>query len=75
MQTIEQLRYLAKFKGDQETLGSVPATLLADAADEIERLRAALARYGDHVFGCGSRSVNGFECNCGFEALNSRKGT
>lgn len=42
--------------------------LTDEAADEIERLRAALSRYGDHLPGCTKRreQLSEFACSCGF---------
>lgn len=37
------------------------------AAEEIERLRAALAKHGRHTSDC--RHLGGFDCNCGWEEL------
>jgi hypothetical protein len=39
--------------------------LMAEAADEIERLRHALKLYGDHAFECELRENK--DCSCGYE--------
>lgn len=78
-QDIECLRYLAKFKGDDDVLGDVPFTLLESVADRLERLtaenerlRAALSsseswidRWTSHVGTC----EGGNKCTCGRSAV------
>jgi hypothetical protein len=36
-----------------------------EAADEIVRLRAALDRYGDHLYECEQKEGRG--CSCGYD--------
>lgn len=40
------------------------AKACAEAAVEIERLQAALSRYGDHFYDCGM--IDNRQCDCGY---------
>jgi hypothetical protein len=44
--------------------------LMSEAADEIERLRNALTRYGLHTWDCAWNDSKGEKpCDCGWSAL------
>ena len=55
--------------GDMKAGIFIRDTML-EAATEIERLRAALAEYGDHTYECDMKNVAG-QCTCGYEAALS----
>jgi len=67
---VERLRGIAaerKARGSGATTTIDPNITgwLGEAADEIERLRAALSQYGDHTYECSMKDTVG-RCTCGY---------
>jgi hypothetical protein len=62
---ISDYREKAKFYPAHEKIAL--ARRLENACDEIERLRAALEKYGRHTGVC--HFLGGKDCNCGWENI------
>jgi hypothetical protein len=61
MDTLLELRQASKLNF------TIEPNLVVRAADEIERLRAALEKYGRHTGVC--HFLGGKDCNCGWENI------
>jgi hypothetical protein len=46
---------------------AIGGPLMVEAADEIERLTAALEEYGDHKYECTMKDT--WQCSCGYTAV------
>jgi hypothetical protein len=64
---VAELRELANDYAESKFDCSHTPTKIREAADEIQRLRAALEKYGQHGDGCPAWDAE--PCTCGFEAL------
>lgn len=67
---VERLRLAAKPEEWTSVWGLtiVPSSLMREAADKIERLRAQMLRFGNHTSEC-IKWNDGIDCTCGWDGV------